>query len=369
MQCPQCGKEAQGDVCAACGAPLTEETPKWYVEGIAHLTEQKQYAMAYQLLEEGLQRYSNSALLWFNGGILEEVMGNRKNAVARYAQAVKLRPDSEKYIQALERITGKPVPRPAKPAPPPQPAPPPKPTAQLPQAAPSNLPFKVIIVPPTAESRPPQPTPAPVVAETVEVPVAEARAVQTAPAPSVDIAPMTEPVLLEEPSNGIQPPVETEPEIELPDPLELPATMTFQQVLAPPEEQPQVKERPSKKSKQKKAAAVETTEASGEVGALAMSASVPELSGAGLRRLSKPRATRKPGFDVTAWLAAFRHWGMVSVLGGVLSILTFVLLFVFLLSQNGAGFTINLVGFLITANVFFVGRAFSAGQRRTRKKH
>ena len=145
MQCPKCGKEAVGDVCAACGAFLTEETPRWYAEGIAHLAGEKQFTIAQELLKEGLQRYPTSSMLWFNAGVLAEIRKNAKDAAAYYQKAYTLKPTSEKYRQTLERVLGRPVPRVA---PPPQ------------AAAPAP--------PPPAPITPPAETPAPAAAKVAE---------------------------------------------------------------------------------------------------------------------------------------------------------------------------------------------------------
>ena len=113
MQCPKCGREATGEQCKVCGEFLTVESPKWYAEGVAHLSEEKQYAMANELLEEGLQRHPESAMLWYNAGVLAELLKNPKDALTYYQKACKFKPNSEKYCQALERLLGRPVPRPA----------------------------------------------------------------------------------------------------------------------------------------------------------------------------------------------------------------------------------------------------------------
>ncbi|HOS43207.1 MAG TPA: hypothetical protein PK794_05890, partial [Armatimonadota bacterium] len=101
MKCQECGKDGSGDVCASCGGTI-EESPRWYAEGIAHLTEQKQYAIAFDLLEEGIERYPQSAMLWYNGGVLEELLGNRDGALTRYQKVLELRPNNEKARKALE---------------------------------------------------------------------------------------------------------------------------------------------------------------------------------------------------------------------------------------------------------------------------
>ncbi len=108
MQCPACGKEATGDVCASCQAWLTTETPKWYSEGVAHLTAERQFKMAHTLLTEGLQRYPTSAMLWYNAGVLAELVRKPDAAVNCYQEAIRLRPIA-RYQQALNRVTGKPV--------------------------------------------------------------------------------------------------------------------------------------------------------------------------------------------------------------------------------------------------------------------
>lgn len=108
MKCQECGKDGTGDVCASCGGTI-EESPRWYAEGIAHLTEQKQYAIAFDLLEEGIERYPQSAMLWFNGGVLEELLNNRDGAITRYQKVLELRPNNEKAKKALERLLGRPL--------------------------------------------------------------------------------------------------------------------------------------------------------------------------------------------------------------------------------------------------------------------
>ncbi|HOF88183.1 MAG TPA: hypothetical protein PLZ36_08800, partial [Armatimonadota bacterium] len=92
----------------SCGGTI-EESPRWYAEGIAHLTEQKQYAIAFDLLEEGIERYPQSAMLWYNGGVLEELLGNRDGALTRYQKVLELRPNNEKARKALERLLGRPL--------------------------------------------------------------------------------------------------------------------------------------------------------------------------------------------------------------------------------------------------------------------
>lgn len=109
MQCPKCGRAAQGDLCAACGTYLTEETPKYYAEGVAHLSSERQYALAIDLLQEGLRRYPQSAMLWFNGGVLGEIVHNPKEAARCYRKALALRPNVAKYQEALDRLEGKPT--------------------------------------------------------------------------------------------------------------------------------------------------------------------------------------------------------------------------------------------------------------------
>ncbi len=140
MQCQECSTETTGEICPKCGATI-EGTPKWYAEGIAYLGEQKQFALAHELLEEGLQAHPTSVLLWYNGGVLEEQMSNRDGAVRCYQEVIKLRPANEKAYQALERLLGRPMPRPtAAPPPPAAPmmAPPPAPAPMMapPSAAP-----------------------------------------------------------------------------------------------------------------------------------------------------------------------------------------------------------------------------------------
>jgi hypothetical protein len=162
MQCQECSTETTGDICPKCGATI-EGTPKWYAEGIAYLGEQKQFALAHELLEEGLQAHSTSVLLWYNGGVLEEQMNNREGAVRCYQEVIKLRPSNEKAYQALERLLGRPMPRPAAPAPAAPPPPPPPAAAPLIATAPVST-----------------PAPAPAPASGVAAPMAE---VASSPAP------------------------------------------------------------------------------------------------------------------------------------------------------------------------------------------
>lgn len=119
MQCQQCKTETSGDVCPQCGTTI-DGTPKWYLEGIAYFSEQKNFAMAHQLLEEALQRYPDSVLLWYNGGVLEAQMNHRDAAIRCYQAVLKLRPNNEKAYLALEHLLGRALPRPG--ATPPAPA-------------------------------------------------------------------------------------------------------------------------------------------------------------------------------------------------------------------------------------------------------
>lgn len=178
MQCPQCGTDGTGEICAACGAAITEETPKWYAEGIAYLTEDKQFDMAEQLLDEGLGRYPESAMLWYNGGVLAELIGKRDKAVKCYTEAYKLKPQTGKYQTALQRLGVLPA---AKPAPAPAPAPAPV-AAPAPQAA--------APVAPPAEAFPWNPEEDSIeLPETVELPVdlPPASAAPTASAPPIAV--------------------------------------------------------------------------------------------------------------------------------------------------------------------------------------
>jgi hypothetical protein len=160
MKCQECGKDGTGDVCASCGGTI-EESPRWYAEGIAHLTEQKQYAIAFDLLEEGIERYPQSAMLWFNGGVLEELLNNRDAAITRYQKVLELRPNNEKAKKALERLLGRPLY-----APPPTTsyaatqteapaAPPPAQTTTAPPPAASPVAAPVADAPPLAVEAPP----------------------------------------------------------------------------------------------------------------------------------------------------------------------------------------------------------------------
>ncbi|MHB0939116.1 MAG: SdpI family protein [Armatimonadota bacterium] len=145
MQCPKCGTEATGDVCAACGAYLTEETPRWYAEGIVHLAGEKQFSMAQELLQEGLQRYPTSPMLWFNAGVLAELLKKPQDAAAYYQKAYYLKPTSEKYRQTLERVLGRPVPRLAPPAQAPVPAPPPPQSPPVPVEMAAPVPVETVV--------------------------------------------------------------------------------------------------------------------------------------------------------------------------------------------------------------------------------
>jgi len=192
MKCPRCGKESTGDFCS-CGEPLTEETPKYYAEGVAHLCSEKQYAMARQLLNEGLERYPDSAMLWYNGGVLDEVTSNTQASIKKYQKACDLRPTYEKYWQALERAAGRKMPRPAaaQPAPTPPSAPP-----RAAAAEPTTQPF-VFTMPDEPEPTPQAvatATPAPVSAAVVgelqdllagmDTPAPAAKPVANAPTPA-----------------------------------------------------------------------------------------------------------------------------------------------------------------------------------------
>ena len=157
MQCPKCGKEAAGDVCAACGAYLTEETPRWYAEGIVHLAGEKQFSMAQELLQEGLQRYPTSSMLWFNAGVLAEMLKKPQDAAAYYQKAYYLKPTSEKYRQTLERVLGRPVPRLAPP----------------PQAPVPSAPVELVPSAPVAIATPAAAEPEPVVPVTLDLISAE----------------------------------------------------------------------------------------------------------------------------------------------------------------------------------------------------
>jgi hypothetical protein len=173
MKCQECGKDGSGDVCAFCGGTI-EESPRWYAEGIAHLTEQRQYAIAYDLLEEGVDRYPQSAMLWYNGGVLEELMGNRDGAIRRYQQVLDLRPNNEKARKALERLLGRPLFTP----PPttsytPEPAPAPAaPVATSPAPAPAAAPAPVAAAPVAEAFPPPMPSSEPLAAQDTVTPVA-----------------------------------------------------------------------------------------------------------------------------------------------------------------------------------------------------
>jgi hypothetical protein len=172
MKCQECGKDGSGDVCASCGGTI-EESPRWYAEGIAHLTEQKQYAIAFDLLEEGTERYPQSAMLWYNGGVLEELLGNRDGAIIRYQKVLDLRPNNEKARKALERLLGRPLYTPppatsyaASQADAPAAAAPPTITMPAPMPVPPSQP----VAPPMPNAAAPAMTPAPL-AEVAMLPV------------------------------------------------------------------------------------------------------------------------------------------------------------------------------------------------------
>ncbi|MHB9131861.1 MAG: hypothetical protein ACYDBB_12345 [Armatimonadota bacterium] len=158
MECPQCGKVSDGAECPSCGAAMDEQNPKWYAEGIVHLTKEKQYSFAHELLAEGLQKFPESAMLWYNGGVLEELLGNRQKAVKCYEESLRLRPNSEKPRLALERLLGRSL-QPSAPAPAAAPAP--RPAAPVPTAAP----VAAMSVPQTPAPKPPaQSAPSPATA-------------------------------------------------------------------------------------------------------------------------------------------------------------------------------------------------------------
>ncbi|MHB9026004.1 MAG: tetratricopeptide repeat protein [Armatimonadota bacterium] len=214
MKCQECGKDGSGNVCASCGGTI-EESPKWYAEGIAHLTEQQQYAIACDLLEEGLKRYPDSAMLWFNGGVLEEVLGNRDGAVMRYRKVLELRPNRENARKALERLLGHPQAMPSTP---------PAPADVTPAVTPSAT---VIEKPPVVVTLPAEPEHIASAPEALEsTPVAVA-----APAP----APVEEPVAVAEATPAAEHPevfsplpslddAEDIPPVAKPVPPSLPAT-------------------------------------------------------------------------------------------------------------------------------------------------
>lgn len=299
MQCPQCGKEAQGELCAACGAAVTEETPRWYAEGIAHLTQEQQFSIARDLLKEGLQRYPTSAMLWFNGGLLEEMMGNRRGAYQHYQQALTLRPQSEKYRQALERLTGKKI------APPVQAiAPPP--------AVPVVQPVTPAIAPSALAA-----TPAvPVVAMPAEVEEAELSLLEPAPAE----------VLTAE--------IEVEEETAEDGVMELPGTTL------PPENEADALFIPAP--------------------AASASFAAPAVVEADNVPAPAPPPTQQ--FDLLAWLLGFGYWGLISRICGIIGIASFVLLLVFLIRGSGGLFTIDLLCFAVTVILYFAGKALAGGK-------
>jgi len=157
MQCPKCGKEATGDLCAACGTYLTEETPRWYAEGIVHLAGEKQFSMAQELLQEGLQRYPTSSMLWFNAGVMAEMLKKPQDAGAYYQKAYYLKPTSEKYRQTLERVLGRPVPRLAPPPQAPAPTTPPPAPIQSPAPAPVEVAAAPAVESPALSAATPEP--------------------------------------------------------------------------------------------------------------------------------------------------------------------------------------------------------------------
>jgi hypothetical protein len=137
------------------GDLMADETPKWYAEGIAHLADQQQYALAKQLLQEGLQQHPTSFLLWYNGGVLAEMIGNLQEALSFYQGAQNLRPTHPKTQQALTRVQQLLATPAAAAVPPAPPAPQP--------LAPSPTPLAPV-------APPPPPPPAPVV-QPVEEPM------------------------------------------------------------------------------------------------------------------------------------------------------------------------------------------------------
>lgn len=183
MQCQECGKEGAGDVCTFCGGTI-EESPRWYAEGIAHLTEQKQYAIAFDLLEEGIERYPQSAMLWYNGGVLEELLGNRDGAIRRYQQVLQLRPNNEKARKALERLLGRPL------------FTPPPPTSYAAQGTPAAAPTVTIPEPVASPAPIEPPAPLPVEAVSVAPPVTEA---DTLPVESAEAPPARDDALIAPP--------------------------------------------------------------------------------------------------------------------------------------------------------------------------
>ncbi len=159
MQCAQCGVEVVDDVCPKCGDPV-EYSPKWYVKAVAELGGEKDFATAHMMLDEGLQSHPDSALLWLNGGVLEEMMGNKDAAIKKYQQHLKLRPNSKKGQQSLDRLLGR---TPPPPAPAPVPAPPVKAVDAFQKPGPVTLSAPVVTAPPPA---------APVMAPASPVPLA-----------------------------------------------------------------------------------------------------------------------------------------------------------------------------------------------------
>ena len=92
-----------------------DQTEMYRVRGIAHRENADyQSAMAdfsktieiYESDDEGYFSDDVKASPYFSRGNLHKQLGNKKEAIADYEQAVKLNPDVERYVEALEEARG-----------------------------------------------------------------------------------------------------------------------------------------------------------------------------------------------------------------------------------------------------------------------
>lgn len=334
MQCPRCGLDANGDVCAACGAPLTEETPRWYAEGIAHLTGEQQYEIARELLKEGLERYPASAMLWFNGGVLEERVGNARGALKHYQEAFKLKPTSEKYRLTVERLLGRPVPRQVATPPPMAPAP-----------APVVPPLTVVI-----ETPAPVAPPSPVVVETPVSLLSSFSPVEETPVPVVPPS-MVETVVLP-PADEIAAPIFLDPDEVADDIPALPMVAVVEDEEAAIDEDnivPSVSELPPLPSADAIAVPPPTPEECVDV----------EEVGVGEKTAPATQLAHLSTFSLDTL------WRPLSIASGILALVALVLLLVALFGKNSGMFVLTLVLFAVMVVLRFVSNALAteAGER------
>lgn len=413
MQCPQCGSEATGETCPACGAAVIEQSPKWYAEGIAYLCNEKQYLLAHDLLEEALQQHPTSAMLWFNGGVLEEVMGNRQMAVLRYQEALKYRQNFQKARDALDRLTAKLSASPA--APPPPVASPPRAVPPV-QATPPPAPVKTapqpVVTPPPAVPPPaPAPAPAPAAPPVTAVPpvavtppppihlsapvpetvVTPAVVLPPLPEEEEELPPITIPVSAARPSAEptiavVLPPLPKEEE-ELPPPIVIPApavappvepTITVASPAVPTPETVSTPPPPAPAPAPAPEPAVALPAAPAHAPVAVETAPPADdnaADGLDLRTLPPLPETEHPHHphellpEPVVPTSAIERWRLISKISGLLSLVAILALVVSMFMGKSLPFIIALLFLIVASILYFVSKTMSDNKSMRHRRH